>query len=165
MRGATISAGLVVLGLAAVAAYALEGKKGYTATEVFKWGDVRGGVEYDSSFSGEPWHELPFSFLGKTNGLAPGGLAVDAGGDLFFRVTGGQGVVEYHGVIHHDGTKFVNLIQTAWDNSNPPSTAGPPTTWRAVFPTFGTMARVSIGSKMSRTRSDDSSRAAAGPAS
>ena len=92
---------------------ALEGKNGYTATQIFTEDDVRSQVRYLAGFSGIEWGDLVGGFQVGAGGVSNRTvLATDASGGLFFRVQGGNlGDEKYTGVIHYDGANFHHLVQ------------------------------------------------------
>jgi len=125
MRCRTHRLSCLALTLLGATALAFEGTNGFTADEVFSWGAARGAVSYDASFTGVRWADLMNSHLGTSGPQGPGGLASDGAGELFFVVTANDAAARtYTGLVHHDGTKFVHLVQAVWDNSTPSSPQG-----------------------------------------
>jgi len=106
----------MALGAICVVAAALEGKNGYTETELFTATDVRDSIGYPFGFGGEYWDELDTFQFGSRGGTSHfeqnDDLAADADGDLFFLVYGDDGTTAtYTGLVHYDGTGFAHLVQ------------------------------------------------------
>jgi len=99
-------------------ALGLDGTSGYSSTSLFRWGDIRASIQYDSSFTGVEWSDLAASHLGGADDYS-GGCAVGPNGNLFYLVTGSDAAgTEYTSLVLFDGSTHVHLMQGAWVQSD-----------------------------------------------
>jgi len=105
-----IFAGFLVMGIAVLAAHALDGKNGYSATALFTADDVVTQVTYDASFGGVEWGDLDGFHLGISGQR---NLAVASDGTLYVLVgaTDQSANAAYTGIVESDGSGFLNLVQ------------------------------------------------------
>lgn len=112
-----------ILAGTAVLALALEGKRGYTATELFVWGDAREAIVYEPDFDGAAYGDLPRSMM-TLDRYETGHMWADAEGVLFLLVYGGDAVypdptrMQYSSLLRYDGTSLTHLLQAAHDGDS-----------------------------------------------
>jgi len=106
----TISLGLAVLGIAVLAAHALDEKNGYSATTAFTADEVVTQVTYDAAFGGMKWGDMDGFHLGISG---QDNLAAASDGTLYVIVgaTDQSANAAYTGIVESDGQGFRNLVQ------------------------------------------------------
>jgi len=98
-----------LLAVLCAVASGIDGKNGYSSTQLFQWGEIRASIQYDAGFTGVKWEDMASSAL---SGALIMSDAVGASADGIFYLANGSDQIdtEYTGLIVYDGTNHRQLM-------------------------------------------------------